>query len=129
LGVAILDYSDDSKARELPRAFAKAKLPGGGRNFLHVASATALADTKRAIADRSRQPRGRGRQDSPGEVFRKGTGDGGLSGFGGIKTPFNHGETGKIRRTGKPAHGGVHVWVGGGFKGRGLSPDPSNGDL
>ncbi|ESX27547.1 MULTISPECIES: tyrosinase family protein [unclassified Mesorhizobium] len=118
------NYSDDPKARELPRAFAKAKLPGGGRNFLHVAQRYGAAQIPNVQSPIVLDSRVVTVDKTLLERFFEGTGDGGLSGFGGIKTPFNHGEKGKFGALESQPHGGVHVWVGGGFKGRGLSSDP-----
>jgi tyrosinase len=107
------NYSDAASQRELPPAFAKATLPGGGKNFLHVAqrygtdfpnvqSPLVLASRVVFVAQTLR------------EKFFQGFPTG-SPGFGGVKTAFHHGDNaGTFGVLETQPHGGVHVAVGGG---------------
>lgn len=119
------DYSSDRQSLELPRAFAQPQWPDGSRNFLHVTrrygSAQVPIVQTPLILDRRVVPIG----PALGEKFFEGTPGEGPAGFGGVKTTFWHGDEGESKFGGleQQPHGPVHVWVGGGFKGNGLSQD------
>ncbi len=119
------NYSDDPAARELPRAFKDATLPGGARNFLHVPQRYGAAQRPNVQSPIVLDGRVVAIDQTLRERFFEGSLDG-SHGFGGIKTPFWHGdEDGSafgVLET--QPHGGVHVMVGGGFKGGDLSTDP-----
>jgi tyrosinase len=109
------DYSDDAAARELPRAFAKAKLPDGSKNFLHVPQRYGNARPPNVQSPLVIDRRVVAVTKTLQERFFKGSGHGGTAGFGGIKTPFHHGDdAGTFGVLESQPHGGVHVAVGGG---------------
>jgi tyrosinase len=121
------NYSDDPNARELPRAFAKPTLSGGGKNFLHVPQRYGSAQIPKVQSPIVLDGRVVAVDKTLRERLFEGSADGGSAGFGGIKTPFWHGDESNDGTFGvleTQPHGGVHVWVGGGFKGSGLSKNP-----
>jgi len=110
------NYTDDPNALELPKAFANATLPGGGKNFLHVTRRYGLAvfpATQNPILMPSQVAEA---ASSLQELFFEGVATGGSAGFGGIKTPFMHSaDDGTFGVLESQPHNGVHVVVGGGF--------------
>jgi tyrosinase len=121
------NYSDSAEARELPRAFAKATLPDGSRNFLHVRQRYGAAQVPNVQNPIVLDPRVVAVNTTLRERFFEGTSGGGSAGFGGIKTAFWHGDESNDATFGvleTQPHGGIHVWVGGGFKGGDLSNNP-----
>jgi tyrosinase len=121
------NYSDEDKARELPVAFANPTLPGGGRNFLHVPQRYGMAQVPNVQSPMVLDPRFVAVHQPLAERFFEGSAGGGSAGFGGIKTPFWHGDESNDGTFGvleSQPHGGVHVLIGGGFRGNGLSDNP-----
>lgn len=117
------DYSDNKDWLELPRAFANATLPGGAMNHLFVKrryGAVQVPNTQRPI---KLDPRVVVTQRAMDEHFYTGSDDA-APGFGGLRTPFSHGDGGgTFGVLESQPHGGVHVFVGGGFKGSRTSDD------
>lgn len=119
------DYSDTDQARELPRAFAKPTLPDGSPNFLHVPQRYGAAQFPNVQNPIKLDRRIVAITATMREQEFEGTSDGGSAGFGGVKTPFSHGDSdGTFGVLETQPHGGVHVMVGGGFRGNGLSQNP-----
>ena len=113
------NYSDDDAARELPRAFANATLPGGGKNFLHVKQRYGLAQFPNIQTPIKLPTQVVTVATTLADRFFEGVATGGSAGFGGVKTPFWHGDLdgsafGVLELQ---PHGGVHVATGGGFRG------------
>ncbi len=118
------NYSDDPAARELPRAFANPTLPDGGKNFLHVkqrygtavipnVQSPILLDERTVMVAKTLQ-----------QPFFAGLGSGGTSGFGGVRTPFHHGDNaGTFGGLEIQPHGIIHTAVGGPITGGGPEPD------
>jgi tyrosinase len=121
------NYSNDPTARELPKAFAQATLTGGAKNHLHVPQRYGSAQVPNVQSPIRLDARVVAVNNTLQERFFEGLATGGSAGFGGIKTPFWHGDEsndGTFGALEAQPHGPVHVWVGGGFKGNGLSTDP-----
>ncbi|MBE1507936.1 tyrosinase family protein [Rhizobium viscosum] len=121
------NYSADARSRQLPPAFAKDKLVSGQRNYLFVAQRYGTGQVPQAQSPIVLDPRAVTITDTLAERFFEGSAGGGSAGFGGVKTPFWHGDESNDGTFGvleTQPHGPVHVLVGGGFKGNGLSQDP-----
>jgi tyrosinase len=117
------NYTDSAQWHELPRAFANPTLPDGSRNFLRVPQRYGNAQVPNVQTPLVLDPRVVGVAKTLQERFFEGTAHGGSAGFGGVKTPFWHGNEipqGTFGVLETQPHGGVHVMVGGGY----LSQNP-----
>lgn len=119
------NYSADARSLELPKAFAQAKWPDGSQNHLHVPQRYGSAQIPNVQTPLVLDPRVVTVAGTLAERFFEGSASGGSAGFGGVKTAFWHGDEGDstFGVLERQPHGPVHVWVGGGFKGTGLSSD------
>lgn len=120
------NYSAGGDALELPRAFAKAELDDGSPNHLFVARRYGNAQIPGRQDPIVIDPRAVLIQAAMDQPHYTGTGSGGTTGFGGTKTPFSHFASQDGDFNGfleRQPHNGIHVLVGGGFKGNGLSRD------
>jgi tyrosinase len=116
------NYSRDAQSLQLPPAFADATLPNGEDNHLFVKQRYGIGETPIVLDERAVLL-----SSTLEQPHFQGLGSGGTTGFGGVKTLFNHAaqadgkdHNGVLERQ---PHGVVHVLVGGGFKNGQLSRD------
>lgn len=120
------NYSDDRFALQLPPSFADAQLADGTVNHLYIAQRYGVAQVPNVQTPMILDPRAVNLRAALAERLFEGSASSGSAGFGGIRSAFSHGDEENSNTFGvleSQPHGGVHVLIGGGFKGQQLSTD------